>query len=153
MKVDNNVIIHEAEEYINNNLTVKETAAVLGVSKRTLQIHFKRLELIDKNLYDKVRTKQEQNQQAGRIKGGQTGKATSSFDPKLPEIIAKHMIKYELTYESASEKFEIPKSTLYEMTHNPKYVNPDLIRRLDLLAIANQHNMTVESYEEKNRKK
>ena len=57
MKVDNNVIIHEAEEYINNNLTVKETAAVLGISRRTLQIHFNRLESIDKNLYDKVRAK------------------------------------------------------------------------------------------------
>ncbi len=84
MKVDNNVIIYEAEEYINNNLSVKETAIVLGVSKRTLQLHFKRLEQIDKNLYDKVRAKQEQNQQAGRIKGGQNGKATPSFDPKLP---------------------------------------------------------------------
>ena len=49
MKVDNNVIIYEAEEYINNNLTVKETAIVLSVSKRTLQLHFKRLKQIDKN--------------------------------------------------------------------------------------------------------
>ena len=153
MKVDNNVIIYEAEEYINNNLSVKETAIVLGVSKRTLQLHFKRLEQIDKNLYDKVRAKQEQNQQAGRIKGGQNGKATPNFDPKLPEAIASYMIHYELTYEETSEEYEIPKSTIYEMTHNPKYVDPDLIRRLDLLAMANQHKMTVESYIEKNQKK
>ena len=134
MKVDNNVIIYEAEEYINNNLSVKETAIVLGVSKRTLQLHFKRLEQIDKNLY-------------------QNGKATPNFDPKLPEAIASYMIHYELTYEEASEEYEIPKSTIYEMTHNPKYVDPDLIRRLDLLAMANQHKMTVDSYIEKNQKK
>ena len=63
------------------------------------------------------------------------------------------MIHYELTYEEASEEYEIPKSTIYEMTHNPKYVDPDLIRRLDLLAMANQHKMTVDSYIEKNQKK
>lgn len=153
MKVDNNVIIHEAKEYINNNLSVKETAEVLEISKRTLQLHLKRLELIDKKLYDKVRAKQEQNQQAGRIKGGQNGKTTPSFDPELPKKIASYMIKQSLTYEEASEEYDIPKSTLYEMIHNPKYIDPDLMRRLDLLAIANQHNMSVESYEEKNHKK
>ena len=47
------------EEYVNNDLSVEETAKVLGIAKRTLQIHLKRLETIDENLYKKVEEKKE----------------------------------------------------------------------------------------------
>ena len=79
MKLDNNVIIHEAEEYVSNTKTVEETAADLGISKRTLQLHLKRLEQIDENLHKKVLEKQERAQKAGRVKGGQIGKSHSSY--------------------------------------------------------------------------
>ena len=54
--IDEKIIVHEAEEYVNNNMTIKETADSLGISRKTLQLHFKRLKKIDENLYKRVHT-------------------------------------------------------------------------------------------------
>ena len=40
--IDDNIIVKEAKEYVSNNKTVEETAKDLGISKRTLQLHFKK---------------------------------------------------------------------------------------------------------------
>lgn len=149
---DNNTIIYEASVYVSNTKTVKETAEDLGISKRTLQLHIKRLEQIDKNLYDAVRKKQNQNISAGRIKGGQNGKVGQKYTKEYAKAIANSMIINELTYEKAAEEFGIPKSTIYEMTHS-KFIDPDLIRQLELLADANRHDMTVEDYKRESSRK
>ena len=149
---DNNTIIYEANVYVSNTKTVKETAEELGISKRTLQLHFKRLESINKNLYDDVRRKQAQNIDEGRIKGGKISKATPSYTKEEATKIASYIVLHGITYEEASEEFGIPKSTIYEMTHS-KNVDPDLVRQLELLADANRHDMTVEDYKKENPKK
>ena len=149
---DNNTIIYEANVYVSNTKTVKETVEELGISKRTLQLHFKRLENINKNLYDDVRRKQAQNIDEGRIKGGKSSKATPSYTKEEATEIANYIVHYGVTYEEASEVFNVPKSTIYEMTHS-KYVDPDLIRQLELLADANRHDMTVEDYKRENPKR
>ena len=104
--------------------------------------HIKR-EQIDKNLYDKVRAKQEQNQQAGRIKGGQTGKSHSHITSEQAEYMASEIIKRSITYREAEEEFGIPKSTIYEVLHSD-LVNEELKSKLDTLAEANNRDMTTE---------
>ena len=141
--VDNNIIIYEAEEYVNNNLTVSQTAKVLGISKRTLQLHLRRLEQIDNNLYQQVQEKQKLNQQSGRVKGGQTGKSHSHITQEQAEYMASEMIKKNLTYRDAEEEFGIPKSTIYEVLHSD-LVNKELRTQLDILAEANNRDMTPE---------
>ena len=100
--IDENIIIHEAEEYVSNNKTMKETADDLHISKRTLQLHFKRLKDIDKKLYQEVMNKQEKNQAEGRVKGGHLGKATSKFTSddaeRMLDILAEANI-HDLTTE------------------------------------------------------
>ena len=149
--IDNNVIIHEAEEYVNNSLSVEETAKVLGISKRTLQLHLQRIEKIDQNLYKRVQAKQQANQQAGRVKGGQTGKSHSHITKQQAEFIAKEMIKRGLTYRDAEAEFGIPKSTLYEVLHSD-LVSKDLKDKLDILAEANIHDITTEELIERDRR-
>ena len=95
---DNNTIIYEASVYVSNTKTVKETAEDLGISKSTLQLHFRRLENIDKNLYDAVRKKQNQNISAGRVKGGKNGKVGPKYTKEYAKAIANSMIINELTY-------------------------------------------------------
>ena len=43
MKVKEEIIINEAKVFLNGNMTIQETAETLGISKRTLQIHMKKL--------------------------------------------------------------------------------------------------------------
>ena len=52
------------------------------------------------------------------------------------------MIHDELTYAQASEVYDIPKSTLYEMVHSD-FVDSELRDKLDVIAVANVRKMTV----------
>lgn len=151
MKVEDNVIIHEAEEYVSNTKTVEETAADLGISKRTLQLHLKRLEQIDENLYKKVQEKQECAQQAGRVKGGQIGKSHSHYTKAQAEEIARTMIASNLSYNDASARFDIPKSTIYEILHSD-LISEDIRKELDILAEANIHDISSEELLRRKRK-
>lgn len=149
--IDENIIIHEAEEYVSNNKTMKETANDLHISKRTLQLHFKRLKDIDEKLYQEVINKQEKNQAEGRVKGGHLGKATSKFTSDDAERMAKIMVDKCLSYKDAEEEFGIPKSTIYEILHS------DLVSKrtkdmLDILAEANIHDLTTEELLRRKRK-
>ena len=47
-------IEEEAQEYINNDLTEKQTAEKLGINRRTLQLHLKKLAIINQELYNLV---------------------------------------------------------------------------------------------------
>ena len=141
--IDDNIIVKEAEEYVSNNKTVEETAKDLGISKRTLQLHFKRLQKINENLHKKVLEKQETAQQIGRIKGGQVGKSHSHFTKEQAEKIANTIITKALSYKDAEEEFGLPKSTIYEVVHSD-LVSRELRDKLDILAEANIHDITVE---------
>ena len=50
-----------------------------------------------------------------------------------------------------SKRLNIPKSTIYEMTHS-KLVNKELRDMLDAVAIANQKGLTIDELRNKNRK-
>lgn len=137
--MDDNQIIREAVEYINNDLTQKETAAKLGISRRTLQIHLKKLGGIDSLLYNLVLVKEKNNVKKGRIKGGKIGKAKPRYTIDEANMIAKGMLEGSLTYEEASKKYGIPKSTIYDMVHSD-YVSNDDKFMLDVLGISNNTN-------------
>ena len=130
-------IIEEAKEYVNNDLTVEETATSLGISKRTFQIHLKQLGVIDPFLHGLVLAKKESNMKAGRIKGGEIGRSHPSYTAEEAIKIANTIIINEYTYEEASEKFGIPRSTIYEMVHS-SYIPMDMKISLDRVAVANK---------------
>ena len=144
-------IISEANTYLNSNKTMEETAKELGISKRTLQLHLGRLDVIDPELNKLVLAKKESNQKNGRIKGGQIGKVKPSYTKEEAENIANEIIKHGYTYEEASKRLNIPKSTIYEMVHS-KLVSKNLRDMLDAVAVANNKGLTVEELVAKNKR-
>jgi len=129
-------IIREAHEYINNDLTEKETAEKLGISRRTLQLHLKKLEEIDPVLYNLVLIKKSKNLKVGRVRGGKNGKATPSYTKEEAIKMANEIIENSYTYEEAANVYSIPKSTIYEMVHSD-FIPEDVKMELDLVAIRN----------------
>ncbi|MBQ9019415.1 MAG: hypothetical protein IJ097_03820 [Bacilli bacterium] len=140
--MNNDMIINEVNEYINNNLTVKETAEKLGISKRTFQLHLKKVKDLDLKLHNLVLKKQQKNIRNGRILGGKKGKVKPRYSMEEAVNMAYEIIKNELTYEEASLKFDIPKSTIYEMVHS-SYISPEMKAMLELVAISNTKGVMV----------
>lgn len=148
----NDKIIEEANAYLNGNLSMKDTAISLNINIRTFQLHMKKLEEIDPELHKMVINKKNSNQRAGRKLGGQIGKRSSNYTKEEARKIAEMMLIEELTYEKAAEKFDIPKSTIYEMTHS-KFIDKNTIAKLEVLATANKKAKPVDDYIEEQRKK
>lgn len=130
-------IIIEAKEYINNDLTERETAEKLGISRRTLQLHLKQLGVIDPLLHSLVLKKKESNLKAGRIKGGTIGKITGpTYTKEDANIVANGIIRESYTYEEAAMIYGVPKSTIYEMVHSD-FVPEETKMQLDIVAAHN----------------
>ena len=139
-----------AKAYVENDKTVSETAQDLGISKRTLQIHLEKVQEINPELYRMVLAKRKSQIKQGRIKGGTIGKRTTSHSAEEIKSIAEIMLKEGMTYAEAEERFNIPKSTIYELVHGTK-IDSELTAMLDTLAEANQRNMTTAEYIESKR--
>lgn len=148
--VTDEIIIYEANEYLKGNRSIAATATSLGITKKTLQLHFIRLKLISEKLYRLVEEKKESNQIEGRVKGGEIGKSHSKYTKQQAEEIATKMIDQNLTYKEAEELFGIPKSTIYELVHGP-LVSKELKDALDVLAEANIHDTTIEELSRRKR--
>ena len=130
-------IIIEAKEYIDNDLTERETAEKLGISRRTLQLHLSKLGEIDPELHKLVLNKKESNLKAGRVKGGQIGKITSpTYTKEEANIVANGIIRESYTYEEAAMVYGVPKSTIYEMVHSD-FVPEETKMQLDIVAARN----------------
>lgn len=130
-------IIIEAKEYINNDLTERETAEKLGISRRTLQLHLKQLGVIDPLLHSLVLKKKESNLKTGRIKGGTIGKITGpTYTKEDANIVANGIIRESYTYEEAAMIYGVPKSTIYEMVHSD-FVPEETKMQLDIVAAHN----------------
>ena len=148
----NDKIIKEANTYLNNDKSMKDTAKELGVSIKTLQIHFKKLEEIDEDIYKLVLNKKKSNIKIGNIMGGQTSKALKTYTKDEANTIALQIISRELTYEEAAEIFDIPKSTIYDMVHS-EYIDNEIKTKLELVARSNHRGLTKEELLERNRRK
>lgn len=117
-KVANNEqILKEAEYYLNNDVTIAQASLDLNISKKTLQLHMKKLESIAPDQFKLVSDKKLANERMGKIKGGTLGKREPKWTKEQAREIANTMIDKQMTNREASEEFSIPKSTIYEMTH------------------------------------
>ena len=133
-------IEEEAWEYINNDLTERQTAEKLGISRRTLQLHLKKLATINQELHNLVLKKKESNIKTGRIKGGHIGKITGpTYTKEDANIVANGIIRESYTYEEAAITYGVPKSTIYEMVHSD-LVPEETQMLLDLVAARNNRN-------------
>lgn len=117
-------ILQEAEYYLNNAVTMEQAANKFGISKKSFQVHMKKLEEICKDTFVLVQQKKQHNLNQGMIKGGKNGKpskTSNNVDTKpytLSElesiILARKMIIYDWTLRKTEEKTGIPKSTIRE---------------------------------------
>lgn len=58
-------------------------------------------------------------------------------------MIANSIASQHLTYQKAEEIFGIPSSTIYEMVHRD-YVSQDTRDQLELIAMENHRNSSIE---------
>lgn len=142
MKDEN--IIKEAYAYINNDKTVAETAEELGISKRTFQLHIKKLEIISPELHDLVLEKQKSNQNAGRRIGGAKGKRGVSYTEEEAQTIASEIISQHLTYQEAETIHGRPSSTIYDIVHS-SYISLEMKDKLDITATENKIGSSIDA--------
>ena len=144
----NDKILEEANYYLNNDVTIKQASSDLGISKRTLQLHFQKLESIDLEKARLVKDKKIANEKQGKIKGGSLGKRGPNWTREQAQQLADAMINNQMTNREAATTFERPKSTIYEMTH--KGIEDELIESLLYsLAEANRKGLSMAEVLEK----
>ena len=136
-------IIAEARAYINGGQTIADTAKSLGITKRTLQLHLGKLESIDAELYTLVLERKTSNQNAGRRLGGMIGKREATYTEEEAQMIANSIASQHLTYQKAEEIFGIRSSTNHEMVDR-EYVSQDTRDQLELIAMENHRNSSIE---------
>ena len=137
-------ILKEAEYYLNNDLTIEQASVDLGISKRTFQLHLKKLEELAPETYKLVTEKKAARIVEGRILGGTVGKRGATWTQEEADAIKKQMIEQNLTYAEAESITGIPKSTIYEMVHKNNSDKTNSL--LYSLARANEKNMALETY-------
>lgn len=138
-------IEEEARTYIGSEMTVKETASYCGVSKRTLQLHLRKLEELNPELHKLVLKKQQRQIILGQKKGGSIGRRKPNYTPENATDMAEFLIKNQATYKEASEITGIPSSTIYDMTHS-KYIPRELQEKLSMVAEANHRQLSTTEY-------
>lgn len=138
-------ILEEADYYLNNDVTIEQASTDLQISKRTLQLHLKKLEIIDPDKFKLVTDKKKNNERQGRIKGGTTGKRSATWTKEEAKAVAIQMIKEQMTYSEAEDKMGTPKSTIYEMVH--KGIEDNYTQSLLFaLSESNRRGITLEKY-------
>lgn len=138
-------IIKEAEYYLNNDVTIEQASKDLSISKRTLQLHLKKLEEIAPSTFVLVQEKKNGNIKEGNVKGGQTGKRGPTWNPNQALEIAMKILNEGMTYREAAEHYHIPASTINEMlTKAPKYFGEDSM--IYVVALANESGMSIDKF-------
>lgn len=138
-------ILKEANYYLDNDLTIEQASRDLGISKRTLQLHLKKLESIAPDVFKLVVDKKISNERRGKIKGGTLGKRGPSWTEEDAISIASKMIEKELTYEQAEKEFGIAHTTLHEMM-NKGIKDLDTTSLLYALTMAHKKGMSLDDF-------
>lgn len=141
----NEQIIKEADYYLSNNVNIDQASENLGISRRTFQLHMKKLEEIHPKKAALVKAKKAGNIKRGNILGGQTSKRSVSYMPSDAANAALEMLEHEESYREASESLGVPKSTLYEMINN-KGLTLDKIELLYIQAKEENPNLELEDF-------
>ena len=100
-------ITREAIYYLVHNKSLEETAKDLEVSKRTLQLHLKKLEVFNENLHRIVEEKKKENQKIGRINHTHKGGRASMYDQDMINHLCDCILQNSYTYQEAEEMFII----------------------------------------------
>ena len=144
-------IIKEAEYYLNNDVTIEQASSDLHISKRTLQLHLKKLEELAPETFKLVQEKKTGNIKAGTIKGGHTGKRGPTWTEEQALEVAMKIINEGMTYREAEAHFKIPSSTLHEMV--TKGVKDfDTASMVYAVAEANRRGMSAQDYIEEHKR-
>ena len=138
-------ILEEAKVYIEGSSNIEETAKKLGISKKTLQIHLKKLQELNPDVYQLILKKRKENSAIGTKIGGQKGKRKANYTLKEANELARLIINRQLTYQEASEITEIPTSTIYDMIHS-SYIDEKTSIALTIVAESNRQKITTEEY-------
>lgn len=111
-------ILSVAKYIIENKATISQTAIHFGMSTSSIKKYIndeQNLQSIDNNIYLAVKNVQDEILKDAQIKGGSTGKRSTSISEFEALEIARVMIEKGWTLEQASIYFdEIPTSTIYE---------------------------------------
>ncbi len=120
---DSKKILEEANYYLDNDVTMKQAANYFGISKKSFQVHMKKLENLFPDKYKLVQEKKQMNLIAGAKKGGQNGKPTPplvhtpkpfTIEKEMLMQIANSIIKSDLTLREIENIYDIPKSTIHD---------------------------------------
>ena len=90
---NNEDILKEADYYLNNDVTIDQASHDLGISKRTLQLHMKKLASIAPDIFKLVQDKKENSVRQGRVVGGSIGKRNPTWSRDEAIVIAKRMVE------------------------------------------------------------
>lgn len=145
----NEDILKEADYYLENDVTIEKASSDLGISKRTLQLHLKKLESIAPEKAKLVADKKLNNEKQGRILGGTLGKRMPSWTHEEAKKVANQMLNQEMTYREAEDTLGIPKSTLHEMVHNGN-IDDETTSLLYALSEANKKGLSVSEFIKEN---
>ncbi|MDD6879330.1 MAG: sporulation transcriptional regulator SpoIIID [bacterium] len=143
--IDKDTLIREANYYLENDVTLQQMSVDLGVSKKTLQNHFKALQNINPNLFEKIQKKKEENINKGRSEGGKNISRVSKYTEHDALKIAKIMVEKEMTYRQAEEYFGIPKSTIFEILTS-KLNSQEYGSLLSALSSANKEGLSIQEF-------
>lgn len=94
--------------------------------------------------------KKKENQKIGRINHSYKGGRASMYDQDMINHLCDCILQNSYTYQEAEEMLVIPSSTLFELM---KRVDEKRRAELDLLAIANQKNTSINEYLEEHGKR
>ncbi len=147
--MDHKQVIAEAQTYVSTDMTINELAKHFKVSKRTIQLHLGRVDILGEELHKLVIVKKSANEIAGRKKG-KKGNNYSKHTPEEVMKIAQVIIHDQLTYKEAEELFDIPSSTIHDLVHR-SCIDDETKARLDLVAYANTIQKTTDQIEEHRR--
>ncbi|GEM_PF-4698445 len=147
---NNEDIKKEADYYLENDVNITQASKKFGISKRTFQLHMKKLEEIDPLKFILVKEKKQGNIKLGTKKGGTIGHKSLSWSELDISEITSYLIENELTYRQAAEELGIPKSTLYELIKTNK--DEKITSLLFALSQANKRNIPVSEVLNENKK-
>lgn len=121
--VDDGKMLEEANYYLDNEVTMQQAATHFGISKKSFQIHMKKLETLFPDKYVLVQEKKNAHLVEGAKKGGQNGKPSKpavytpkpfTIDNELLIQIANSIIKSDLTLREIESIYDIPRSTIHD---------------------------------------
>lgn len=147
--VNKEQIMQEARYYIeNDDVTVEQTAEYFGISKRTFQLHMKKLLEIAPSM---AKLQQEKSQRMQEMRRGRyerndenTRKANWTSDDAI--AVAKYMLENNATIRMAGEHFQIPKTTIHEMISRGIPNDSPVRESLDELIAAHNKDKSQNNY-------